>query len=364
MKRILFTLGGNHLGIGVSRALRAGQEPVHLIATDSSKYHLFQSEADEIHLIPPAQDPAYVDVLSHIAEETGADLVWPMHDAEIERVTAERDAIASRTWLPPVEVVRLTRNKLATQRCLNADGIPVPSSVLIADRSDIVAAIEQFGEIWLRAISGAGGKGAFRTADVDHASMWLEINDGWGDFMAAEVVDCPYERSFEGIWRHGELVASQTLTRLVRGNTGISIDGVKSRTVVQVSAPEKIHELAVAAVSSVAGQPDGIFRVDMLEDPSGNPTVTEVDAGRFGAGGVAFWHQFKVNFAWAYVHLAFEEPLGFQIPAINNVPDETIMIQSINRDPAYTSVSEVSAVELELNSRLAHAAGNDARAVG
>ncbi len=104
MKRILFTLGGNHLGIGVSRALRAGQEPVHLIATDSSKYHLFQSEADEIHLIPPAQDPAYVDVLSQIAEETGADLVWPMHDAEIERVTAERNAIASRTWLPPVEV--------------------------------------------------------------------------------------------------------------------------------------------------------------------------------------------------------------------------------------------------------------------
>lgn len=352
MKRILFTLGGNHISLGVSRALRAGAEPVHLIATDSSKYHLFQSEADEKHLIPRANDPPFIDVLAQIAEETKADLVWPMHDAEIARFSAESEKFAAKTWLPPAKVVRVTRDKMATYERLNSDGVAVPESVMVNDRSDLQAAIDQFGEIWLRATSGAGAKGAFRTDNIDHAAFWLDINDGWGEFMAAEVIENANDRSLEGIWRNGELIASQTLTRLVRGNTGISIPGVKSRTVAQISAPDIVHKTAVAAVESIMPQPDGIFRVDLLDDANGVPRVTEVDAGRFGAGGVAYWYRFGINFAWTYVKLAFNEPLDFTPPAINPVPPDTVKIQGINRDVAYTDVQEVEAAERELRGRL------------
>lgn len=340
-KRVLLTFGGGHLAIGIARALRASRDDIHIIATDSSKYHLFQSDADELHLIPRADSEAFIRVLSKIAEKTDADFVWPMHDAEIKRLSEARNEFPHQTWVPPVEVVRICRDKLATFERLKSSGVPVPESLSIDSEEDLAFALGKFGEIWLRSRTGAGAQGAIRTSKFAHAVAWLDIHDGWGSFMAAEVLPCPVDYSWEAILKDGKLIASQVITRLIRGSTGISIPGVRARTVALNDAPEDVHYVSEQAVRAVMDVPDGMFRVDLLADDDGAIRVTEVDAGRFGSGGIAFWHEYAPNFPEIVLRLAFDESIGYDTPIINPSPTDKVVIQSINRDAAFADLSDV-----------------------
>lgn len=351
-RRVLLTLGGGHLAIGIARALKATEDPPYIISTDSSKYHLYQSEGDELHLIPRANHPRYLETLCSVAEDTGADFVWPMHDAEIARLAEAEGNLPFRTWVPPISVVRACRDKMATYMKLREADVPAPESQAIDTKQDLISALNTHGEIWLRSRSGAGAQGALKTSNLDHAVAWLEINAGWGSFMAARVLDCPVDYSWEAIWKDGKLVASQAITRLVRGSTGISIPGVRSRTVAQNDAPAEVHSVSERAVKAVMESPDGLFRVDLLADTDGTIKVTEVDAGRFGSGGVAFWHKWGLNFPDIVLKLAFNEPIDYEIPIVNPTPKDVVIIQGINRDAAFAKIDEVESAADELSKRL------------
>ena len=166
-------------------------------------------------------------------------------------------------------------------RLLESRGVPVPKTVRINSTEDLSHAFDLFkGQIWIRSTGGAGGKGAFLAESMDKASKWLDIYDGWGSFTASEVLSSKGDHGWESIWKDGELIAAQDMTRLVRGNTGISMSGVKSRGVILRHAPAEVAQVARQAVEAVVDKPDGIFRVDALLDSSGVPRVTEIEAGK------------------------------------------------------------------------------------
>lgn len=353
MKRILVTMASGTLATGVTRGLRAGDDKVHIIGVDSSQYHIHQSEADEAHLVPRVSDPSFIKVLVDIATEAKADFIWPMHDAEIEAITAVADEIPIRTWLPPVEVCAAGRDKLATANSLKAAGVPVPETMLIETSSDLAQAFDKIGpELWLRSRTGAGAKGAFRAKSLEHARYWLEINDGWGSFIAGEALPGTGDYSWEAIWKNSRLIAAQDETRIIRGNVGISLPGVKSRGVLLRSAPPSVTEVGEAAVRALMPEPDGMFRVDMIADKDGVPNVTEVDAGRFGSGGVAYWHHLGYNFAYEALRMAFDQSVEYETPVINPLPADTASVTGLNRDMTFLRMGEVEPLIAELEARL------------
>lgn len=353
MKRILVTMASGTLATGVMRGLRAGDDQTHIIGVDSSEYHIHQSEADESHLVPRVGDPNFIKALVDIATESKADFIWPMHDAEIEAISAVAAEVPIRTWLPPVDVCSAGRDKLATAKILKANGVPVPATMLIETPSDLAQAFDEIGsELWLRSRSGAGAKGAFRAKSIEYATYWLEINDGWGTFIAAEALPGTGDYSWEAIWKNGALIAAQDETRIIRGNVGISLPGVKSRGVLLRSAPKSVTEVGEKAVRALMPEPDGMFRVDMIADEHGVPNVTEVDAGRFGSGGVAYWHHLGYNFAYEALRMAFDQPVGYATPVINPLPADTASVTGLNRDMTFLRMGEVEPLVAELRARL------------
>lgn len=352
MKRVLVTLASGTLATGVIRSLRVGDPDIHIIGVDSSKYHIHQSEADELHLVPRADDPRFVDILVEIAKESNADFIWPMHDAEIGIVSENAAQIPVHTWVPPVEVCQVSRDKLATAERMQEAEVPAPPTVLIETQGDLKDAYEKLGpELWLRARSGAGGKGAFRAASIEHATYWMDINEGWGTFIAAEAIPDHGDYSWESLWKDGKLIAYQDETRIVKGNPGISQSGVKSRGVLLRSAPAEVTRVAEAAVRALMPEPDGMFRVDMVGDANGVPRVTEVDAGRFGSGGVAYWHDFDYNFAYEALRMAFNEPINYEIPVANPIPGDMASITGLNQGKTLLKMSEVDPLVKELEER-------------
>ena len=64
---------------------------------------------------------------------------------------------------------------------------------MLNNEKDLEAAFEELGNekgnIWIRASSiGAGGKGSLPTSDLNFAKSWIDRFNGWGDFIAAEML--------------------------------------------------------------------------------------------------------------------------------------------------------------------------------
>jgi hypothetical protein len=92
--------------------------------------------------------------------------------------------------------------------------------------------------MWIRATSGAGGRGALPVRNLQTARSWLDLHDGWrGDFTASELLQ-PESITWMSIRHRGELVVAQGRRRLFRELARVSPSGVTGAT----GAGETVHD--------------------------------------------------------------------------------------------------------------------------
>ena len=94
-----------------------------------------------------------------------------------------------------------------------------------------------------------GGKGALPTSDYTFAKSWIKHHDGWGDFIAAEMLT-PKTVTWLSIWYQGELILAQTRARdgWTHGNRAIS--GVTGVTKIGVTCSDRqVTEIAAASTT-------------------------------------------------------------------------------------------------------------------
>jgi hypothetical protein len=118
-------------------------------------------------------------------------------------------------------------------------------------------------------------------------------------------------------------------------------------------APKSVEETAVMAVKAVMPAPHGILSVDMTGDASGQPKVTEINAGRFTSSGVVYWHKYGPNFAEIALKAAMGEDPGVAPPLIDPMPKDMYKIMGINAGPTFVRAKDYEATLSEYRSRLA-----------
>lgn len=111
MRKVLVTFAGGRAVIGICKALRAGAEPPHIIGVDSDKYSVQRVLSDEHYLVPRGDHPLYIPALKRIIERTGAELLWPVHEAEIAAVVSHADDLPVRTFLPDAATIARGQDK-------------------------------------------------------------------------------------------------------------------------------------------------------------------------------------------------------------------------------------------------------------
>ncbi|CAN5796255.1 hypothetical protein BH24CHL5_BH24CHL5_04090 [soil metagenome] len=218
MISVLVTYAGGAYGLGVTRSLKAASRPYRVIATDADRFSIQRAEGDEAHRLPRASDERFVPALAGLVRSARADFVWPGHDSDVRVLARERDRLGAASFLPPTSDIELCRDKLLSYTRWKACGVPVPETVLVTDHGQLAEAFDQFGgEVWLRAVIGAGGRGALATDSPRKAEAWLDVHDGWGRFTAARRIKGGHRLSWESVWAHGELIAVQGRRQLVQG---------------------------------------------------------------------------------------------------------------------------------------------------
>ena len=350
MKRILITFAGGRLANGVIRALRAMDEPVHLIGVDAGDFYIHANDLDDRHIVPRGDSPDYLPVLRDVIAETKPDMIWPLHDSEMLAAAANPD-LGVVTFLPSHEALLVCQDKSRACEVFAANGVPVPETFRIDSKTDLPQAFDSLGgDVWLRAVRGSGGAGALATEDIAAAERWIELNDGWGKFTASErLTGGTY--CWESVWKDGELLACQRRRRIIHAVPGSPGGSAYARSVFTMDVPDSVQETAIAAVRAVMPEPHGLLSVDMTGDRNDTPKVTEINAGRFMSSGVLYWHEHGPNFAEIALRAAFDEAPGIAVPVIDPMPTDLLMVMGINAAPSFFTVKDYETKLAESDAR-------------
>lgn len=354
MKRILVTGAGGSPSVNFIRSLRASDEEYYIVGTDADKYYLQRAEVDARYMAPLANDSKYIDFLNYVIEKEKIDFVHAQNDVEVGVLSENREKINAKTFFPKKETVKILQDKFESFKLWEQAGIKVPKTTLIKGRdTDLGALLEEMGgSMWLRAISGAGGRGSLPVYDVKSAKNWLDFqekNGSWdGNFTAAELLE-PETVTWMSLWKDGELVVAQGRKRLYWELSKISPSGVTGATGTGLTySSEELDDIARRAVLAVDSKPDGLFGVDMAYDKNGVPNPTEINIGRFFTTH-EFFTQAGLNMPEMFVKLAYGESVPKLVKNTNPLPDGLVWIRGMDFEPVLSDVETVEASVAKLN---------------
>jgi carbamoylphosphate synthase large subunit len=229
-------------------------------------------------LVPPADDPGFIEALMRIAERNKADLLIPTVTEELPLLAEKwrpRKGVPALVGSP--EAVRTANDKLLTSRRLEAEGVSVPRYCLPSEVASAEDVERRLG--WPCLSKPRIGRGG-REVSVWSESQWHSIAALGDRFILQEFMPgTDYAPNVFISRKSGidPLVVVLEKTLLKEGIVGNALE------VARTTAPD-VAALACAAARAAGftGQLD----VDIRRRLDGAPAVLEINA-RFGAN-IAF----------------------------------------------------------------------------
>jgi hypothetical protein len=340
MKKILIAGAGGAPSEGVINSLIKCATNEVVIGMGSEPTDLVLSNAAEKFYIPYANTPEYKDALLKILNDEKPDLVHFQNDLEIYHASQFRSDIlktGTKIFMPDHDVIDTCVHKYKSYLKFKEAGVKVPTNIMINNEDDLKEAFSKIGDdkgnIWLRASSiGGGGKGALPTNDFIFAKGWIERYNGWGDFVAAEMLT-PETVTWLSIWHEGELVVAQTRIRKGWTHGNRSVSGVTGVTKVgQTFSDPEVDRISIETVKAVSNKPHGIFGVDMAYDKNGIPNPTEINISRFFTT-VLFFTEAGLNMPEIFKDIALYNKFPELTKKINPLEDGQMWLRGMDVKP-------------------------------
>lgn len=344
MTTVVVSGSGGNIGTNVVRAINKWANDLTVIGTETNPYYRHLSITDETYEIPHAgrDQDVYLDQLSAVFEATDADVFIPTNVLEITVVGAHRDRFDVETVLPDESTIDLFTNKWSSYETWDDAGLPVPESVLLESPSDVERAFDRIPteQVWVRgaAVNQVTAIPGRRFDDPGAVRRWIKSHEGWGEFTASEYLpgtDC----SWLGVYRNGELVASQGRERLDYAESDEWGSGAP--TVSRTVSRTDLNETGREAVESVT-DPHGVFFADMREDYEGQLRITEVNPGRLGTTTSLFFPKAGFNVPELIVQIALGDPT-LSYPTTNVLEPGLHFIRKLDCDPVTVPGEEINA---------------------
>lgn len=355
MSKILIAGCGGAPSEGVVNSLLLANDGDEVIGMGSEPSDLILSKAQRRYVIPYSNTPEYRKRLFKVFEIEKPDMLHAQNDLEIFEISKMRDDIQRvgvKLFMPKHETIDTCVNKYKSYEKWIKGGVKVPRNIFINNESDLKEAFSKLankdGMIWLRSgdIAG-GGRGALPTNNYDFAKFWIDRFNGWGNFMAAELLTKDTV-TFLSIWYHGELVVGQTRIRKGWEHGNRTLSGVTGVTKVgQTYSDDKVTEIAINSVKAIDDCPHGIFGVDMAYDFDGTPNPTEINISRFFTT-VFFFTKAGLNLPKIYKDICLYEKFPTLEKRINPLPDGLMWMRGMDTVPRLVT-DETMHQELILN---------------
>jgi carbamoyl-phosphate synthase large subunit len=342
-KTILVTGAGGMAGVNFVRALRASERGYRIVGTDFNRYYIHLPDLDARYLTPRHDDNSFVEKVSSIAKKEKADLIHPQPSSEALVLSKERKKLPSNLFLPNYKVMIRGQDKLKTWQILLASKVPVAKTESVKSLEEIESAFKRIGErVWVRARHGAGGRLSLLCNTWEEARDWISLWKRRGtsveEFILQEYLP-GRNIAWDSIWLSGKLLTSYARERLEYPFKHISPSGITGTpSVSRIIHDKEINRVAYNSVLALSKKANGVFSVDIKEDASGRPCITEVDPGKFHTtmplwGYIASKHlglPWYSNLADLYVRIGLGESPPESIPSFDLLPSGYYMIRNMD----------------------------------
>ena len=339
MKRVLLTGAGGAASIGVARCLKKAPG-YYLFGADCSSFKTYLSEVDDItFLVPRPDDVGYVDAVNRIVKRCEINFIHVQPWEEVRTISANRHLIKAKTFLPSDASVQVCSNKYESYLVWKRGGLKVPETRLIRSRHDVFRGWRDFGDCWLRAVEGAGGRGAVHTDNFNFMIEWLDYHRGWGKYTISEYLS-PRSTTWMSLWRNGELIVAQGRERIYWEGAGKFISGVSGTTgACKTISDPQVDEVALRAIKAIDKKPNGIWSVDLCYDKNGVPNPSEINIGKFFTT-VEFFARAGLNFPDLYLRLAFGEKVASL--GVNPLSKDLVWVRGMDSLPIITTIQNIN----------------------
>lgn len=348
MAKIAITGAGSAQSNGVINCLLKDKEDNELIGIGSDRYDLVLCNAHQKYWIPHSKDQNYKAALLRVLEGSRPDMIHFQHDQELAVALQFRDeieALGVKMLVPDYKTIDTCVYKYKSWQRFKAAGIKVPENILIHQKEDLKRAFETLGNqehfIWLRSTEiGGGGKGALAVHDLEEATEWIEKSNGWGQFVAAELLSKDTV-TWLSLWYKGELICAQGRKRHGWVHSALSPSGVTGVTKVgETCSSFLVDEIGIKACKAVSPEPHGIYGVDMTYDFQGIPNPTEINISRFFTT-VQFFAEAGLNMPVILKDLCLYHKKPNLAKICNPLPDGLLWIRAMDHEPRLTTEKEI-----------------------
>ncbi len=287
-----------------------------LIATDTNKYSvgLYNKELfSHSYVIPRADSPDYWPVIQNIIKSHKIDYAVVLPEVEVlewSRLNKSGD-LPCKVLIADYELNKILIDKAEMTRVLEPEGLAPKSVEFNRDETDFNAVFEKLGkDFWIRGTVGTSGMGSLRISDEKQLADWIKINPNVKTFIASEFLP-GRNLACKMLYHNGELLRSACGERVYYIMSKVAPSGITGNTSFgRLLNDERVFNVAKLAMEQLfnftGAKKHGFFTVDLKEDSTGKPLVTEVNIRH-----VAFSQCFAAkgaNFAEDTVRLLNEDP--------------------------------------------------------
>jgi hypothetical protein len=340
LEKILICGAGGAPSEGVIKSLLISPKNEEIIGMGCETTDLMLSCAKRKYIVPRCDALNYKEELMKVLKKEHPALIHAQNDLEVQALSRLRDDIqieGTKVFMPEDSVIENCVDKWKSYNAFKAGGVKVPENIKIDNEGDLKTAFSNLGDnegnIWLRALSiGGGGIGSIPTNDYNMAKAWIDRYNGWGDFIAAQMLTSQTV-TWLSIWWEGELIVAQTRKRTgwIHGNRSAS--GVTGVTKVGTTcSDDTVTDIAIRTIKSVSTKPHGIFGVDMTYDKEGIPNPTEINISRFFTT-ILFFTKAGLNMPLIFKDLALYGQKPNLRKNINPLPDGLLWLRGMDTEP-------------------------------
>jgi carbamoyl-phosphate synthase large subunit len=347
LKKLLVTGAGGIGGINFIRSLRFAEiqcyEKFFIVGTDYNIYYVEFPEVDVRFRTLRHIDENFIPTLTKLIKEYALEFLHPHPSSEAKIISENRsifEKLGVKLYIPRPEDIM--PSKFYVYEKLNSSKIPVPKTMRVESMNDIDEAFREFGSpLWIRAITGAGGRLSLKINSSEEAKLWVKLNVIQGRIKENEFIIQEYlpgrDIAFDSLWFNGKLVTSYARERLEYPFKHISLTGITGTPLVaRTIHDDEVNSIGIAAVKALNPNPHGFYSVDLKEDLNGKPNVTEVDgkwhttAPLWGYAFAKVYNKPECNIAYTYVKLGLDEKLEYEPEKTNLFPEEHYLIRQMD----------------------------------
>lgn len=352
-KKIVITGAGSAQSNATINCLLMANDDEEIIGPGADPVDLMFCHAHKRYLVPHAKQAGHKEALLKLLEIEKPDMIHFQHDLEVWKALQFRDEIESlgvKMLVPDFDTVDTCVHKYKSWLKFKEAGVTVPENIVIKDRSDLRRALSELGDesgkVWLRAKSiGNGGKGSLSVSDYEEAEKWIDRNDVWGEFVAAELLT---ERTITwlSIWVNGKLIVAQGRRRHSWAYSAMSPSGVTGITkVCETVSDPVVDDIAIKSIKAITSVPNGIFGVDMTYDRNGIPNPTEINISRFFTT-IQFFAEAGLNMPKIVKDIVLYNKFPNLDKPLNPLPDGLLWLRAMDALPILTTQREMDAALL------------------